>query len=111
MEVTLKWKTDTHKMVAVKTVTQMNQLIVMKKIWVRTTLHYVYTILYSYFYSTDVDSSLNGSKSAKSGVERMLEFGRELFQMSQRLEKEQGVNETNQKMLEVIHLNFKTKIV
>lgn len=32
----------------------------------------------------------------------MLEFGRELFQMSQRLEKEQGVNETNQKMLEVI---------
>lgn len=54
----------------------------------------------------DVDSSLSpNSKSAsalaaRSGVERMLEFGRELFQMSQRLEKEQGVNETNQKMLE-----------
>ncbi|KFB48003.1 AGAP005063-PA-like protein [Anopheles sinensis] len=56
----------------------------------------------------DVDSSLSPNcKSAnaaaattKSGVERMLEFGRELFQMSQRLEKEHGVNETNQKMLE-----------
>lgn len=31
----------------------------------------------------------------------MLEFGRELFQMSQRLEKENGENETNRKMLEV----------
>lgn len=53
----------------------------------------------------DVDTSpgCNTNKnSSKSGVERMLEFGRELFQMSQRLEKENGVNETNQKMLEVI---------
>lgn len=54
----------------------------------------------------DVDSSLSpncksaSALAARSGVERMLEFGRELFQMSQRLEKEQGVNETNQKMLE-----------
>ncbi|XP_058054146.1 ran-binding protein 9 [Anopheles bellator] len=55
----------------------------------------------------DVDSSLSpncktttSAAAAKSGVERMLEFGRELFQMSQRLEKEHGVNETNQKMLE-----------
>lgn len=39
---------------------------------------------------------------SKSGVERMLEFGRDLFQMSQRLEKDQGPNEANQKMLEVI---------
>lgn len=31
----------------------------------------------------------------------MLEFGRSLFQMSQRLEKENGTNEKNQKMLEV----------
>lgn len=31
----------------------------------------------------------------------MLEFGRELFQISQRLEKENGANETNRKMLEV----------
>lgn len=54
----------------------------------------------------DVDSSLSpncksiNTAAGRSGVERMLEFGRELFQMSQRLEKEQGVNETNQKMLE-----------
>lgn len=56
----------------------------------------------------DVDSSLSpnckstnaAAATTKSGVERMLEFGRELFQMSQRLEKEHGVNETNQKMLE-----------
>ena len=40
---------------------------------------------------------------SKSGVERMLEFGRDLFQMSQRLEKDQGPNEANQKMLEVMH--------
>lgn len=32
----------------------------------------------------------------------MLEFGRELFQLSQRLEKEHGANEANQKMLEVL---------
>lgn len=31
----------------------------------------------------------------------MLEFGRELFQLSQRLEQDSGINETNQKMLEV----------
>lgn len=48
----------------------------------------------------DVDGGSPNGKSSKTGVERMLEFGRELFQMSQRLEKEQGVNETNQKMLE-----------
>ncbi|XP_055531855.1 ran-binding protein 9 isoform X1 [Wyeomyia smithii] len=55
----------------------------------------------------DVDPSLSpnckstsAAGAARSGVERMLAFGRELFQMSQRLEKEQGVNETNQKMLE-----------
>lgn len=59
------------------------------------------------FFVLDVDSSLSPNcKStntgvSRSGVERMLEFGRELFQMSQRLEKEQGANETNQKMLEV----------
>lgn len=47
----------------------------------------------------EIDSSPN-RKTSKSGVERMLEFGRDLFQMSQRLEKENGANETNQKMLE-----------
>lgn len=40
-------------------------------------------------------------KSSKSGVERMLEFGKELYQLSQRLEKENGENEQNVKMLEV----------
>lgn len=34
----------------------------------------------------------------------MLEFGRELFQMSQRLEKENGPNDSNRKMLEVQQL-------
>lgn len=52
----------------------------------------------------DVDP-LPNRKTSKSGVERMLEFGRELFQLSQRLEKENGTNETNQKMLEVSKLN------
>lgn len=44
---------------------------------------------------------LQHQMGSKSGVERMLEFGRDLFQMSQRLEKDQGPNEENQKMLEV----------
>ncbi|XP_059610165.1 ran-binding proteins 9/10 homolog isoform X1 [Phlebotomus argentipes] len=47
----------------------------------------------------DVDSAVS-NKSSKSGVERMLEFGRELSQMSQRLEKDNGPNEGNRKMLE-----------
>lgn len=51
-------------------------------------------------FSTDVDSSPN-RKTLKSGVERMLEFGRELFQMSQRLQTTNGTDESNQKMLEV----------
>lgn len=54
-----------------------------------------------YALRVDVDPTPN-RKSGKSGVERMLEFGRELFQLSQRLEKEHGANEINQKMLEVI---------
>lgn len=52
-------------------------------------------------YRTEVDPIVPNRKSSKSGVERMLEFGRELFQMSQRLEKENGANETNRRMLEV----------
>lgn len=47
-----------------------------------------------------INNAKAGSNNSKSGVERMLEFGRELFQMSQRLEKENGPNEANQKMLE-----------
>lgn len=49
----------------------------------------------------DVDlATYNNNKLIKSGIERMLDFGRDLFQMSQRLEKMHGVNEKNQKMLE-----------
>lgn len=50
--------------------------------------------------TADVDPVPN-RKSSKSGVERMLEFGKELYQMSQQLEKEKGENEVNRKMLEV----------
>jgi hypothetical protein len=49
----------------------------------------------------DIDlATYNNNKLIKSGIERMLDFGRDLFQMSQRLEKLHGVNEKNQKMLE-----------
>lgn len=55
-------------------------------------------------YISEVDPA-PARKSSKSGVERMLEFGKELYQMSQRLEKENGENETNRKMLEVISVH------
>lgn len=57
-------------------------------------------MLFHLLFAAEVDP-LPNRKSSKSGVERMLEFGRELFQMSQRLEKENGANETNRRMLEV----------
>lgn len=50
---------------------------------------------------TDIDETAIKKASSKSGVERMLEFGRELLQLSHRLEQVSGINETNQKMLEV----------
>lgn len=54
----------------------------------------------------EVDVSPMSSKSIKSGIERMLELGRELLQMSLRLEKKyQNVNDEyvaqNRKMMEV----------
>jgi hypothetical protein len=57
----------------------------------------------------DVDVSPMSSKSIKSGIERMLELGRELLQMSLRLEKKyQNVNDEiiaqNRKMMEVSDL-------
>lgn len=89
------------------------QLILMRK-WVSTKvcltnlatllffLNFYFLICFFFFLPfLEVDSSPNRIKSNKSGVERMLEFGRDLFQMSQRLEKENGTNEKNQKMLEV----------
>lgn len=65
-----------------------------------TNLHLYFCSLFTCIIKVDVDLIPN-RKTSKSGVERMLEFGRELFQMSQRLEKENGANETNRKMLEV----------
>jgi len=38
---------------------------------------------------------------SKPAVERMLEFGRELYNMSLHLRQEQGKNENNKKMLQV----------
>lgn len=57
----------------------------------------------------DVDVSPMSSKSIKSGIERMLELGRELLQMSLRLEKKyQNVNDEiivqNRKLMEVIKI-------
>lgn len=54
----------------------------------------------------DVDVSPMSAKSIKSGIDRMLELGRELLQMSLRLEKKyQNVNDEivaqNRKMMEV----------
>jgi len=54
----------------------------------------------------EVDVSPMSCKSIKSGIERMLELGRELLQMSLRLEKKyQNVNDEiiaqNRKMMEV----------
>ncbi|KAF5300897.1 hypothetical protein FQR65_LT09060 [Abscondita terminalis] len=46
----------------------------------------------------DVDVALR--KSCKPAVERILEFGRELYSMNQRLKMEQGSSEHNEKMLE-----------
>jgi hypothetical protein len=58
----------------------------------------------------DVDVSPISNKSIKSGIDRMLELGRELLQMSLRLEKKyQNVNDEivaqNRKMMEVKKLN------
>lgn len=53
----------------------------------------------------DVDPPLNRRQicgGSKSAVERMLEFGRTLYHMSQRLMLEQGKDENNKKMLQVI---------
>lgn len=54
----------------------------------------------------DVDVSPISNKSIKSGIDRMLELGREMLQMSLRLEKKyQNVNDEivaqNRKMMEV----------
>ena len=63
----------------------------------------------------DVDVSPMSSKSIKSGIERMLELGRELLQMSLRLEKKyQNVNDEiiaqNRKMMEVSRQHKKKSV-
>jgi hypothetical protein len=61
----------------------------------------------------DTTPTANNNKAIKTGIERMIELGRELLQMSNRLEKKYAnVNEEiiaqNRKMMEVclISLNF-----
>lgn len=52
----------------------------------------------------EIDLSTTSNKSIKSGIERMLELGRELLQMSLRLEKKhlnESVNSQNRKTMEV----------
>lgn len=55
------------------------------------------------FFIVDVDSSNKRQVcgGSKPGIERMLEFGRELYNMSVRLGQEQGKDENNKKMLQV----------
>ncbi|XP_063905361.1 ran-binding protein 9 isoform X3 [Zophobas morio] len=48
----------------------------------------------------DVDVPVCRKSCSKPAVERILEFGRELYSMSQRLTVDKGSSETNQKMLE-----------
>ena len=63
----------------------------------------------------EVDVSPISNKSIKSGIERMLELGRELLQMSLRLEKKyQNINDEiiaeNRKMMEVSFGYLKKKL-
>ncbi|GLV40677.1 Ran-binding protein M [Carabus blaptoides fortunei] len=48
----------------------------------------------------DIDVPVIRKTCGKPAVERILEFGRELYNMSQRLKVEQGKNEVNKKMLQ-----------
>lgn len=49
----------------------------------------------------DVDVPLSRKTCIKPAVERILEFGRELYSMSQKLDVDKDSSELNQKMLEV----------
>lgn len=65
----------------------------------------------------EIDLSTTSNKSIKSGIERMLELGRELLQMSLRLEKKhlnESVNSQNRKTMEVwnqLNLIFETNLI
>lgn len=65
----------------------------------------------------EIDVSTTSNKSIKSGIERMLELGRELLQMSLRLEKKhsnESVNSQNRKTMEVwnqLNLIFEINLI
>lgn len=65
---------------------------------------YYYVCAYIWLYICvyiDIDVPVIRKTCGKPAVERILEFGRELYNMSQRLKVEQGKNEVNKKMLQV----------
>jgi hypothetical protein len=57
--------------------------------------------MYYFCLFADVDVPVCRKTCTKPAVERILEFGRELYSMSQRLTVDKNSSETNQKMLEV----------
>lgn len=69
------------------------------RIWVLFTFFISYKIIREIL-SLEVDVPVT-RKCNKPAVERILEFGKELYSMSQKLDIEQGASERNQKMLEV----------
>lgn len=72
-------------------------------------------IIFGKYYKNEiaeVDSPANKRQDwsgSKPGIERILEFGKELNSMSVRLSQEQGKNENNKKMLQVKLLWFNKK--
>ena len=63
------------------------------------------------FHVTEVDPPTSRRQlcgGSKPAVERMLEFGRDLYNMTLHLRQEQGKNENNKKMLQVNTSCYKT---
>lgn len=75
----------------------------MKK-WVNKQEHNLFKIYYNFFvfvfFFLEIDLAPS-SKKTSSGFERILEFGKELSQMGQQLEKESKMSEQDRQMLEV----------
>lgn len=64
----------------------------------------IFIILPHSSFSAEVDPPVGKRQlcgGSKPAIERMLEFGRELYNMSLHLRQEQGNNEANKKMLQV----------
>lgn len=73
------------------------------KIWVCVIFQFNEIIFkYSIFNPTDVDLSPSTRKYCH-GFERILEFGKELSQMGQQLEKDNKMNDEDRQMLEVVN--------